>query len=112
MHPVILVVIVQALFTTSDLVARHFMVKGGFVLENFFTLWFAFYFGIRLVAMMGQLYIFANVELGKAMALFGAVSIVLANVLGFLLLSEVLTTSEYLGIALAVTSFIILAFTF
>lgn len=88
------------------------MVKGGFMFENFLTPWFAFYFSIRLIAMVGQLYIFANVELGKAMALFGAVSIVLANTLGFLLLSEVLTPSEYIGVALAVTAFIVLAFTF
>ena len=43
------------------------------------------------------------------MALFGAVSIVLANVMGFLLLKEVMTPATYVGVTLAVVAFLVLA---
>ncbi len=87
------------------------MEKGGFVLANFLTSWFALYFLIRMLAMFGQLYVFTHVELGRTMALFGAVSIVLSNILGFLLLGELLTTTTYVGIMLAVVAFLVLAVT-
>jgi len=44
------------------------------------------------------------------MALFGAVSIVIVNVLGVLLLGEVLSVRAYVAIALGVLAFVILAF--
>ena len=46
--------------------------------------------------MFGQLYVFSVIELGKTMALFGATSIVLANVLGFLVLKETLSLEAYI----------------
>ncbi|MBN1386476.1 hypothetical protein JW968_05895 [Candidatus Woesearchaeota archaeon] len=45
------------------------------------------------------------------MALFGAVSIMLANLLGFLVLKEVLNPWAYVGVTLAVVAFIVLALT-
>jgi len=59
--------------------------------------------------MFGQLHVFTAVELGKTMALFGAVSIVLANILGFLVLKEVLSPGAYIGVSLAVIAFLVLA---
>ncbi len=99
------------LFTTSDLLARTYMPKQGFALATFFSGWFVVYFLIRIVAMFGQLYVFTVIELGKTMALFGATSIILANLLGLLVLKEVLTPGEYAGIMLAVAAFIVLAIT-
>lgn len=99
----------QVLFTTSDLLARMYMPKQGFVMATFFSVWFLIYFLIRMIAMFGQLYIFTEIELGKTMALFGAVSIMLANILGFLVLKEVLSPGAYIGISFAIIAFIILA---
>lgn len=63
---------------------------------------------MRTVAMFGQLYVLSRVELGKTMALFGALSIVLSAGLGFLFLREVLSIQVYIGIVLAVTAFLVL----
>ena len=100
----------QLLFSTGDLLARNYMRKYGFTLATFLSLWFAIYFTIRTVAMFGQLYVFTTVQLGKTMALFGAVSIILSNIFGFLLLKEVLSPGAYVAVALAVTAFVVLAF--
>jgi uncharacterized membrane protein len=43
------------------------------------------------------------------MALFGAGSIVLANVLGVLLLGDVVSMRSYVGIALAVMAFLVMS---
>jgi multidrug transporter EmrE-like cation transporter len=107
--PIIIIIATQLLFTTSDLLARFFMPKHGFALETFFSVWFLVYFLIRTIAMFGQLYVFTTIELGKTMALFGAASIILANLLGFLVLKEVLSPGAYIGISLAVVAFLFLA---
>ncbi|MFH1376001.1 MAG: hypothetical protein ABIH25_00020 [Candidatus Woesearchaeota archaeon] len=109
--PIIILVGAQLLFTTSDLLARTYMPKQGFVLATFLSVWFTSYFIIRIIAMFGQLYVFTTIELGKTMALFGAVSIILANILGLLVLKEILSPWAYVGISLAVIAFIILALT-
>lgn len=84
------------------------MPKQGFVLATFFSGWFLAYFSIRIIAMFGQLYVFTTIELGKTMAMFGAVSIMTANMLGFLVLKEVLSPGAYMGISLAVVAYIVL----
>jgi hypothetical protein len=66
------------------------MAKYGFALSTFISFWFLAYFTIRTIAMFGQLYVFTNIQLGKTMAFFGATSIILFNILGLLLLKEVL----------------------
>ena len=108
--PIVIIILTQLLFTTSDLLARTHMPKQGFILTTFISGWFLTYFLIRILAMFGQLYIFTVIELGKTMALFGAVSIMLANLLGFLVLKEVLSPKTYIGVTLAVIAFLILAF--
>ncbi len=85
------------------------MSKQGFVLVTFLSGWFLVYFSIRIIAMFGQLYVFTAIELGKTMALFGAISIILSNLLGFLVLKEVLSTSVYIGITFAIIAFMVLA---
>lgn len=99
----------QLLFSTGDLLARTYMRKYGFTLATFLSLWFAVYFTIRTVAMFGQLYVFTTVQLGKTMALFGAVSIILSNILGLLFLKEILSPGAYIAVALAVSAFVVLA---
>jgi multidrug transporter EmrE-like cation transporter len=108
--PVVMIVGTQALFTAGDLLARANMRKGGFTFATFITWWFVLYFGLRTLAMFGQLYVLASVPIGKSMALFGATSIALVNVLGVLLLGEVLGTRAYAGVSLAVLAFAVMAF--
>ncbi len=108
---IIIVIITQLLFTISDFLARANMPKYWFALASFLSGWFLLYFTIRIVAMFGQLYIFTEIELGKTMALFGATSIIISNLLWFFLLKEVLSPGAYLWITLVVIAFIILALT-
>lgn len=107
--PLVVLVGTQVLFSMSDLLARNHMPRYGFTVQAFLTGWFALYFGIRVIAMFGQLFVFTSIELGKTMALFGATSIVIANILGFFLLKEVLSPPAYVAIVLAIIAFIILA---
>lgn len=107
--PIVIIVATQLLFTSSDLIARANMRRSAFALSTFLSLWFLAYFVIRQVAMFGQLYVFSTLQLGKTMAIFGATSLVLVNVLGYLLLGEVLSGQAYVGVVLAVTAFIVLA---
>lgn len=109
--PLIVVVGSQLLFTASDLLARAYMPERGFEIATFISGWFVLYLLVRTAATFGQLYVFSipALELGETMALFGAVSIILANVLGYLLLSEVLQTGEYIGVVLAILAFLVLA---
>jgi len=106
--PITIIVGTQLLFTSSDLIARSYMSRLGFSTATFLSLWFVVYILIRTLATFGQLYVFSSIDLGKSMALFGAVSIVLANVLGFLVLKEVLSPTAYIGVTLAVVAFIVL----
>ena len=105
-----LLVLSQILFSVSDLLARANMPHYGFVVAAFLAPWFAAYVAVRVVAVTCMLYVYTSVELGKTRAIFGAVSIVLANVLGFWMLNESLSYREYAGVALAVAAFAVLAF--
>ena len=108
--PIIIIIGSQLIFSTSDLLARHYMHKLGFSLSTFLSVWFLFYIILKILATTGQLYVFSTVELGKIMALFGAISIVLANLLGFLILKEILSPTAYIGVTLSILAFLILAF--
>jgi multidrug transporter EmrE-like cation transporter len=63
----------------------------------------------RTIATFGQLYVLATIPIGRTMALFGATSITVVNLLGVLLLGEVLSVSSYVGVSLAVLSFVVMA---
>ena len=100
----------QLLYTISDFMGRTFMQRYGFNVALLTSAWFWAYQAIRQVAMFGQLYIFANVPLGKTMALFAASSVVLSNVAGFLFLAERLSPLGYVGVTLAVCAILVMAF--
>lgn len=104
-----LLFISQAIFSCGDLLARYYMHTYGFTVSNFLSPWFFFYFFLRTVAMFFQLYLFTQFELGRNAALFGVASIMFANILGFLVLGEMLTVAQYLGVALAILAFLMLA---
>ena len=107
--PLLIIILSQLLFTTSDIIARTFMPKFGFTIASFLSLWFLIFFIIKIIAIFGQLYVFTTIELGKTMALFGATSIILSNIFGILLLKEILSIKAYLGVIFAVFAFFILA---
>lgn len=107
--PLFWVIGTQVLFTASDLIGRTAMKKHGFTAASFLTGWFLAYTVIRQIAVFGQLYIFSSIELGRSMALFGAASILLSNLLGFLLLKETLTLPAYVGVTFAILAFLSLA---
>lgn len=107
--PTLIIVLTQLLFTAGDLLARVNMKRGGFALANFLTVWFVVYTLLRTLATFGQLYVLAAVPIGRTMALFGATSITVVNVLGVLLLGEVLSVGSYVGVSLAVLSFVVMA---
>jgi len=108
--PAVIIVGTQLIFSIGDLMARANMRKHGFTAAAFLNLSFVIYILSRQVATVGQLYILATVPIGKTMALFGAASIVFANVLGVLLLGDLLSMRSYAGIALAVTAFLVMSF--
>ena len=107
--PMVIVVGTQLLFTTGDVMARANMRKHGFTAAAFLNISFLVYIVSRQLATVGQLYVLANVPIGKTMALFGAASIILANVLGVLLLGDLLSLRSYAGIALAVLAFTVMS---
>lgn len=109
-HPMWVLLGTQVLYTSTDFMARYYMKKYGFDWSLLGAAWFWIYQAIRQVAMFGQLYIFAYVPLGRTMALLGATSIVLSNILGFLFLKEVLSPLGYAGVVLAVCAILVLAF--
>jgi multidrug transporter EmrE-like cation transporter len=108
LNPILILIGTQILFTSSDLMGRYFMSKYGFTLSNFSSLWFLVYMLIRIPATFGQLYIFTQMNIGKTMSLFGAVSIVLVTVLAFLLFKETITSVQYIGITLAILAILTL----
>ena len=109
MNPIIVLAVSQLLFTTGDIIAKSGMQKYGFTVSAFITWWFLIYILVRTAATFGQLYVFTTMPVGKTMALFGAASIILVNVLSFLFLGEVLSWTGYVGVTLAVLAFLILA---
>lgn len=110
LNPILILIITQLLFTTSDLMGRYYMSRYGFHLLNFISFWFLIYIIIRILATFGQLYIFTQFGLGKTISLFGAVSITLSIILAFLLFKEILTPAQYIGVTLAILAFLILSF--
>jgi len=111
MHTTLLILLAtQLIYSASDFMGRYYMVKHGFHAASFLMPWFLWYQIIRQVAMFGQLYIFACVPLGKTMAMLGATSIVISNVLGFLFLKEMLSPVAYIGVMLAVIAVLLMAF--
>jgi multidrug transporter EmrE-like cation transporter len=105
--PILVVVATQLLFTTGDLIARANMRHSPFALSTFLNWWFLTYFLIRQVAMFGQHYVLSALQVGRTMALFSATSLIVVNILGILLLGEVLSLQAYLAIALVVFAFIL-----
>ncbi len=108
MIKVFILLLAQGLYSVSDFLGRKGMAENGFSATVLTQSWFPRYLLIHLLAMIGQLYIFANFSLGKSMILFGAVSILLSNTLGALLLKEPITPAAIIATVLVITAMIVL----
>lgn len=108
--PAFIVIASQLLFSISDYLGARAMKAQGFTLANFFSWWFLSYTVIRQIAVIGQLYVYATGGLGRTVALFGAGSIIIGNLIAVLLLQEILKPHEYIGISVAILAFLVLAF--
>ncbi len=107
--PAFIIIGSQLLFSISDVIGARAMKVQGFTPAAFFTWWFLTYTVIRQIAVFGQLYIYSAMKLGPTVALFGAGSIIIGNVMGFLLFKETLTLPVYVGVSLAICAFLALA---
>ena len=107
--PAFIIIGSQILFSISDVMGRTYMKSQGFTLASFFTWWFLIYTFIRQIAVFGQLYIYSTMELGRTVALFGAGSIIIGNVIGLLYLKETMSLPVYIGVSLAICAFLALA---
>jgi len=107
--PLLALIASQFLFSCSDFMGRYYMKQHGFALATFLSLWFAIYFLIRTIAMFLVLYVFTTMDLGRVIAWMSAASIVIANVLGLLVLKELLSPVAYVGVSLAVVTVLLLA---
>jgi multidrug transporter EmrE-like cation transporter len=107
--PAFIIIGAQLLFSISDVIGARAMKAQGFTPAAFFTWWFLTYTVIRQIAVFGQLYIYSAMELGRTVALFGAGSIIIGNVMGFLLFKEVMNLPTYVGVTLAICAFLALA---
>lgn len=107
--PAFLIIGSQLLFSASDLIGKWAMKNQGFKLASFCTGWFLLYTVVRQIAVFGQLYIYSSIELGRALALFGAGSIIIGNVFSFLLFREAMSLPTYVGVSLAICAFLALA---
>jgi hypothetical protein len=104
----LLIVITQGLYSYADLLATIHM-KAGFAPATLCRPWFAIYMLVRLVATFAQLYVISLVPLGWMSAAFGACSIVAANVLMVLVMRQMLTPVGYIGVALSILAFLVMA---
>lgn len=104
----LVLVITQAIYTTSDYLARSNMQRLGFTLSAFGSFWFAIYFSIRLVAMTGQLYVYSQTPLSRGSLLYAVVATLLTPAVGIIFLHEPLTRNTLIGAAFAVLAIIFL----
>jgi drug/metabolite transporter (DMT)-like permease len=95
-------VLSQAGFTASDYLARRYMGTLGFHLATFISGWIVAYFGIRLLAVFGQLFVYSQEALGKGSLLYSAVTILMTPAVGVIFLNERPTPGMVIGAVLII----------
>jgi multidrug transporter EmrE-like cation transporter len=93
----------------GDVIAKYNLNITGYKSVILISPWFFAYILTKVVATTAQFYVFSNFDLGKSMAIFGAISIILSNSIGFLLMSERLTVGGYVGVSMACMAFLVIA---
>jgi drug/metabolite transporter (DMT)-like permease len=107
--PLIVILITQFLFSLTDLLARAHLKHLAFTPASFMQPWFIWYILTRAIFTFAQFYVFTKIDLGKTSTLFAITAIIMSNILGVLFLKEVLSVKDYLGVALALASLVILS---
>lgn len=110
-YPVLLAILGQMIFSTSDVLARANLRGKEFSLVAFHGWWALAWLSCHLAAMFIQFYLFTNVPVGRVIGLMALVSLVLSNVAGYLFLSEVLSPVQYFGLVLGVAALLCLSWT-
>lgn len=109
-RPIVIALVAQAAYSASDVLARSELRAAGFTLPNLLRAWLVLFLVLRVGALAGQMFVFATVDLARTAVLFGVGSILVANVLGVLLLREVLSVRAYIGVVVAIAAFVIVGF--
>ena len=107
---IVVLLFAQGLFTGADVLARWSLAGEAFTLETLVGWWLAPFLVMKDLATLLLLYVYVHYKVGAAAAMVGSVSIVLGNALGFLFIGEVLSTSSYVGVVLAVMAVLLVAF--
>jgi drug/metabolite transporter (DMT)-like permease len=110
MNALIILILVQVLFSVSNVLAR-LMMRGH--IWNWGLLsqpWLYAYLFMQVLGISLQLYVFTTFELGKTITLLSVTAIVTSVGLGWLVLGEKLSPLIYVSIALAITAFLLLAY--
>jgi len=109
MTPIIVILVTQLIYSSTDLLARAHLRGATFGPASFLQAWFIWYAVIRVASTVAQFYVFSKLDLGKTDTLFALAAIVFANILGLLFLKEVLSVKDYIGVVLAIIALVILS---
>lgn len=110
MTPLVSVVIIQILFSASNVLARQQMRHQPWGMHLLTQPWLYLYFLMQLSGIILQLYVFTVFELGKTASLLSVIAIVTSVTLGWLVLGEKLSLLAYIAIVMAMIAFILLAY--
>ena len=105
---VVLLFIVQATYSLSDLGKKMYVEKIGWDWALLKSLPFIIVMVVPFIALALQVYVLSRYELSKTMIMLGVLNIVFATGLGVMVLKEKLTTLNYIGIVCAVLAVILL----
>lgn len=108
-YPVIVAIMGQLVFSIADILGRANLRGKPFALETMEGKWLVPWLACHFFGMAVQVYLFTTVPLGRAIGLMALVSLVLSNLFGYMLLKEVLTPVQYLGLGFGVMALVCLS---
>ncbi|MAG11535.1 MAG: hypothetical protein CMI52_01875 [Parcubacteria group bacterium] len=105
---VLLLFIVQATYSLSDLGKKVYVEKIGWDWALLKSLPFIVIMAVPFFALALQVYVLSRYELSKTMITLGVLNIAFATGLGVMVLKEKLTTLNYVGVVCAVLAVVLL----
>ena len=110
MNPLAVIIVVQVLFSVSNLLARSQMRSQQWDWILFTQLWLYMYLAMQLAGIFLQLYVFTTFELGKASTILSVIGVIASVALGWLVLGEKLSPLTYLAVIIAIIAILILGY--
>jgi multidrug transporter EmrE-like cation transporter len=104
MQFILLIILVQALYSAGDLVRKIIMQTKDFNLALFFSLPVLLTFFLSAVAFVIQMFVLKHYDLSRTITILASTGIVFSVVLGAIFFKEKLNLLNYVGVALAVLS--------